>query len=299
MDIDQLRQLDAIATYGTISAAADELHMPQPTLSRSIRRLEQELGHDLLLREGRHVELSEAGRLALEYVRPILRDERLMRDALDRLAASANALRIGTVAPAPLWHMTAMLVERFPGILLSSETIAQREVERLLFNGTISMAISTSEMKFPAFCSCPLMHENLYVALPLDHPLAHSKAVTMSQLDGEMFLLFTTIGFWRELCDTMMPHSRFLVQEDREVFEQLLRTTPLPFFTTDAPRFDLDSIGHHHAVIPITDDAVHVTYHLVVRADATDKARKVFDWMAAQPIPSSADMSRVSSSRAV
>ncbi|MFR7425605.1 MAG: LysR family transcriptional regulator [Bifidobacterium pullorum] len=92
------RQLDAIATYGTISAAADELRMPQPTLSRSIRRLEQELGHDLLLREGRHVELSEAGRLALEYVRPILRDERLMRDALDRLPLRRT--RCGSVP----WH---------------------------------------------------------------------------------------------------------------------------------------------------------------------------------------------------
>ena len=44
MDLDQLRQFDAVATYGTISAAADELRMPQPTLSRSLQRLEQELG---------------------------------------------------------------------------------------------------------------------------------------------------------------------------------------------------------------------------------------------------------------
>ena len=50
MDIEQLRQFDAVATYGTISAAADELRMPQPTLSRSLQRLEQELGHELLSR---------------------------------------------------------------------------------------------------------------------------------------------------------------------------------------------------------------------------------------------------------
>ena len=90
MDLDQLRQFDAVATYGTISAAADELRMPQPTLSRSLQRLEQELGHQLLSREGRHVELNEAGRLALEYIRPMLRDERLMREALDRLSHEAN-----------------------------------------------------------------------------------------------------------------------------------------------------------------------------------------------------------------
>ena len=39
------------------------------------------------------------------FERPMLRDERLMREALDRLSHEANVLRIGTIAPAPLWHL--------------------------------------------------------------------------------------------------------------------------------------------------------------------------------------------------
>ena len=47
MELEQMRQLDAIARRGTISAAAEELHLSQPALSRSIRRLERELGQEL------------------------------------------------------------------------------------------------------------------------------------------------------------------------------------------------------------------------------------------------------------
>ncbi len=146
----ELRQFDAVATYGTISAAADELRMPQPTLSRSLQRLEQELGHQLLSREGRHVELNEAGRLALEYIRPMLRDERLMREALDRLSHEANVLRIGTIAPAPLWHLASLIAERFPRVIISSETIDQPQIERRLFTGSIGLAICLE-----AICGSP------------------------------------------------------------------------------------------------------------------------------------------------
>ncbi|MBW3083784.1 LysR family transcriptional regulator [Bifidobacterium phasiani] len=282
MDIEQLRQFDAVAAYGTISAAADELRMPQPTLSRSIKRLEDELGHPLLRREGRHVEINETGRIALEYIRPILRDERLMREALDRIAAAANALRIGTVAPAPLWHLTALIVERFPGIMLSSETITQREIERLLMNGVIDLAISTSELRFPAFRTCRLMAEDLFVAVPPDHPFAAKPSVTLAELDGETFLLYSEIGFWRDFCNRYMPHSHFILQEDREVFRQLVATTTTPFFVTNAPYQRMDTIDANHVAVPISDDAAKAVYYLVARTDAGGGTQEVFDWVSRQ-----------------
>lgn len=279
MDLDQLRQFDAVATYGTISAAADELRMPQPTLSRSLQRLEQELGHQLLSREGRHVELNEAGRLALEYIRPMLRDERLMHEALDRLSHEANVLRIGTIAPAPLWHLASMIAERFPGVMISSETIDQPQIERRLFTGSIGLAICLEDLRFPAFCSCHLMDENLFVVLSEHHPLANATSVTFHDLDGETFQLFNDIGFWRGICDRHLPHSRFIVQEDRQVFIQMLRNPSTIFFTTDAPQNDLDEMHTGHVVVPISDDDAHASFRLLVRTDGDERATRIFDWV--------------------
>ena len=123
MDIEQLRQLSTVAELGTVSAAAERLRISQPALSRSIVRLENELGCPLLERTGRRVALNHAGRTALEYARSILHEERLMRIALDDIANRARSLTVGTVAPAPLWRLTALSVERFPDRMLSSRTM--------------------------------------------------------------------------------------------------------------------------------------------------------------------------------
>ncbi len=280
MDIDQLKQLDTIATLGTISAAADELHIPQPTLSRSIRRLEQELGHDLLLRRGRHIEINDAGRLALEYIRPMLRDERLMREALNQLTTTEHVLRIGTVAPTPLWHLSSLIIERFPDITFSSTTIPQHDITQSLTNNTIALAISHGDVVNPEFRSCSLVEENLYVVLSNDHSLAQQKTVTFRQLDGETFLLCAAVGFWRDVCDTYVPNSHFIVQEDHEIFAQLATNTRTAYFTTDAPSQWQLTVGENHTAIPIADEAAHASFYLVMRADADGHPREVFEWIA-------------------
>ncbi|MFD0704055.1 LysR family transcriptional regulator, partial [Slackia equolifaciens] len=61
MNFEQLRQLDAVARLGTISAAATRLRISQPALSRSLARLESELGAQLLDRRGKSVAMSAAG----------------------------------------------------------------------------------------------------------------------------------------------------------------------------------------------------------------------------------------------
>lgn len=94
MDLRQLEQFDEIARLGTVSAAAQSLHISQPALSRSIARLEAELGVELFERQGRKMTLSRAGRASLEYVRSILHEERLMRLSLDEFTQRMSALSL-------------------------------------------------------------------------------------------------------------------------------------------------------------------------------------------------------------
>ena len=91
MELEQLRQIDAVARAGTTSAAAAELHISQPALSRSIQRLEAEFGSPLFDREGRRVRLNEVGAVAVEWARQLLRDEALPREAA---GAAAEPLRL-------------------------------------------------------------------------------------------------------------------------------------------------------------------------------------------------------------
>lgn len=279
MELEQLRQLDEIERSGTMSAAARALHISQPALSRSIQRLEAELSVPLFVRDGRRVTLNEAGRTAVDWARQILRDEQLMRDAIDVAARRARSLRVGTVAPAPLWRLTGLMVEAFPRETLTSETAEESAVVRGVLDGSFDLGIVCERPMSPLLRSCELMRENLSVTLPPNHPFAARASAPLSELDGSTFLILTGIGFWRGLVERALPHATFIEQDDRVVFVQLARTTPHCTFVTDAPYMENDSVPGR-TVVPLEDSEAHVTFYLVVRANATGLAARLFDWCA-------------------
>lgn len=278
MELDQMRQLDAIARTGTVSAAAREVHLSQPALSRSVKRLEEELGAPLFTRAGRRLELNEAGRAALEWARQLLRDERLMRDAVVAAARRARAVLVGTVAPAPLWRLTGLMMEAFPRETLISETADEEAVVRGVVDQIFDLGIVCTTPSSPLVRSCELMCERLSVTLPPNHPLSSRRSVRFAELAGNSFLILTGIGFWRDLVEDAIPHASFIEQGDRMVFSQLARTTPHCTFVTDAPYME-NSTPSGRVVVPIEDDAAQVTFHLIARSGAAGLAAQLFNWV--------------------
>ena len=116
--------------------------------------------------------------------------------------------------------------------------------------------------------------------MPPNHPLAARKSITAEQLDGETFLILTDIGFWRERVDRALPHSTFIEQRDRGVFDRLRLSTPYCTFVTDAP-FMLDAITGR-ALVPIDDDMALATFSLIIRSDVQGLPERLFDWVSTQ-----------------
>ncbi|WP_415402027.1 LysR family transcriptional regulator [Tateyamaria sp. SN3-11] len=101
MELRHLRYFVAVADHGGISHAAERLHIAQPAVSRQIRDLEAELGVDLLLREGRRVILTDAGRAFAERARAVLAASHDAADEARRIArGETGRLRIGLLESA-------------------------------------------------------------------------------------------------------------------------------------------------------------------------------------------------------
>ena len=277
MELEQMRQLDAIARRGTISAAADELHLSQPALSRSIKRLERELGQELFTRTHNSATLNDAGRLAVDHARNLLRDERMMLDAFADLARRQRTLLVGTVAPAPVWHLTALTVERFPGTLLNPVTLPEDEVERRLMNRSVDLAVTLRPQILPTMRSVQLMTEDLYAFLPESHRLAKASTVSFADLDGESFLVLSEVGFWMDMLRRNMPHAHIVEQADRSVFEQLVRTTELISFVTNITHESRSNL--ERVAVPIVDADAHATFYLSHLVDAPKRVRDIFQWV--------------------
>ncbi|MEM8751043.1 MAG: LysR family transcriptional regulator [Pseudomonadota bacterium] len=101
MELRHLRYFVAVADHGGISHAAERLHVAQPAVSRQIRDLEAEIGVDLLLREGRRVVLTDAGRIFAERARAILANSKDAVDEARRVSkGQSGTLRIGLLESA-------------------------------------------------------------------------------------------------------------------------------------------------------------------------------------------------------
>jgi DNA-binding transcriptional LysR family regulator len=276
MEFEQLRQLVAVKEEGTISAAAEALHISQPALSRSIKRLERDLGQELLDRSKNSVSFNEAGRLAVRHAERILADVRLMRNDFDELTRKERSLKVASVAPAPVWRLTALIVERFPSSILESSIASEREVESQLANRATDFAITRRPIGLPTIKSTPLMTEDLYAYVPEASPLAARKSVSFADLDGQPFLIYENIGFWMDVVRERMPGSRLVPQSDRQVFLQLAQSTDMNCFTTNAPENSGDIPGR--VAVSISDADAHATFFLVALVDAPQIVQDVLAW---------------------
>src|SRR5215207_243493 len=123
MDLRRLKTFVTVAEHGTVSKAADVLHITQPALSRQINGLEQELGFELFQRAGRRLLLTPRGEQLLGDCRSLLahagtvgeRAQALRRGELKVLKVATSALTIEGAFPIFL-HRYA---ERFPGVRLA------------------------------------------------------------------------------------------------------------------------------------------------------------------------------------
>lgn len=268
----ELEQLAAFAEYGTLSKAAEKLNISQPTITRTMQRLEEEFGVPLFERSKNHIALNETGEQAVSYAVQLLKDAKEAVDAVRAFDRSRHTITVSSCAPAPLWRLLPALSDAFPDMTLSSSIKNNASVLEDVKSGHCLLAVlpgMPEEGKIPeTYCCRPFMKENLAVCVPPDHVLAGYKEVSFEVLNGYNFLLGTRLGFWDDMCREKMPASRFLVQTDQFTMEELIRESSLPCFVTDVAEYDEEIYGDR-IVIPVSDQAAKITFHIVY--NGTDK----------------------------
>src|SRR3954469_13847437 len=111
MELRQLRYFAGVARHGSFTRAADELHVAQSAVSQQVRRLEAELGVELLARTTRRVELTEAGEITLARASRVLAEVEALGSELDELSGLVRGhLVVGGVLPAGGYDLPDLLL---------------------------------------------------------------------------------------------------------------------------------------------------------------------------------------------
>ena len=193
MELRHLRYFVAVADAGSLTvAAARKLHTSQPSLSRQIRALEDEVGAQLLTRSARGIELTPAGRAFLDHARLVLSHVEAGAGAARRVAHPAKPCFVmGFLTNHELTWMPEtfrILRDELPNIDVMISSQYSPPLANALVKGTIDAAFLRREKGFPELAFRHLVKEPLVVVLPSDHRLAALKAIRPADLVGETFV---------------------------------------------------------------------------------------------------------------
>ncbi len=204
MDVDlrKLRYFVAVAEELHFGRAAERLHIAQPVLSRQIRALESDLRAQLLVRDHRSTQLTEAGRQLLTDARPLLASAEALRRRVQRAAHGTSEFTIAFTPEITVADAARVLVSRHPELSIRVLRTAYDDQADVVREGRADVCFVRMPVDHRGLRLCPLFSEPRVAALPAGHPLAAKASLTVAELAAERLLQSPdAVPEWRDLPD--------------------------------------------------------------------------------------------------
>nr|WP_298686639.1 LysR family transcriptional regulator [uncultured Dongia sp.] len=172
MDLTDLAIFRTVVEAGGITRAAEKLHRVQSNITTRIRLLEEDLGTQLFLRQGKKLHVSPAGRILLDYANRLLALAEETRDAVQdhvprgllRLGAMESTAAVRLPVPLSLYH------RRFPAVSLELQTGNSEQLVSLVLAGALDAALVAEPIATAPFDLLPIYDEELVIAAAARHP---------------------------------------------------------------------------------------------------------------------------------
>lgn len=191
MELDQLRHFLKVAELGNFTRAAEAVRLSQPALSRSIARLEEELGQPLFERQTRQAVLTDAGKLLLGRAQQVLTivEETKAEIGDDGQTGTVRVAAIPTIAPYFLPTFLRSFHELYPraSILVREDTTDV--LLKQLSEGETDVAVLARPVQERYLHVVDLFEEELWLVLPIDHPLGNKGRIRVNDLETLPFVL--------------------------------------------------------------------------------------------------------------
>lgn len=231
INLELLAELVAFKKYGTLSATASHLKITQPTVSRGMQKLEQELGVSLFDRSvSNHIVLTDTGQLAALEAQKLLQAETEFKHKICNYDRQKSQLLVATVTPGPIMFLAGMQGRLSIPIKIVSDLVAPANIVADLANYRAKLIFTNRDLETKQIESMYLGLEHINVGIDKFNPLAQRKSVSFKDLHGLSFLVVEEIGPWRKIVEDNIPQARFLYQEDLTSMSELSQYSNFPFF---------------------------------------------------------------------
>jgi DNA-binding transcriptional LysR family regulator len=220
MDLRQLRVFVEIVRQGSFTQAAEQLHVAQPAVSITLRKLEEELGLALLNRQEKRISLTAEGEALLRHAERILDSLAAAEAEMAELRGLEHGeVRIGIPPMMSSYYFPEIISafrDRYPSLKLSVLGEGAARIQRLIAKGELDMGVVAGTRLMDGLESQALLREEIVACVPLGHPLAGRARISLSEFLREPLILFKEGYYMRELMDELFAIER---QTPRVVFE--------------------------------------------------------------------------------
>ncbi|MEE6168754.1 MULTISPECIES: LysR family transcriptional regulator [unclassified Mycolicibacterium] len=279
MHLDELHWFVVLAETEHVTDAAAELHISQPTLSRALARLEDEVGTPLFDRVGRRLRLNAYGEILLEHARRSLAE---MRSATERIAAlrdpDTGTVRLAFLHSQASWFVPDLL-RRFraeaPRVQFALIQGAAHDIVDALAGGRVDLAITSPR---PDGCRWRGLYlERLCLAVPRGHRFADRARIRLADAGDEPFVALAPEFGLRQLTDELCAEAGI---EPQVVFEAM-----------EIPTMEgLVAAGFGVAVVPVPRSERAEPGAVYVPLSQTSAKRQLgLAWPADRPLPPAAE----------
>ncbi|QHT58777.1 LysR family transcriptional regulator [Paenibacillus lycopersici] len=194
MDIRHLQCITEIVRRRSFTKAAEALHLTQPSVSKIVKALEEELRVELFVRDGKQVKLTDAGDTIYRHAGPILQlFDGLVTELNELVYLDKGTVRIGMPPMAGARFFPAVIKrfqERYPGIAFRLVEEGAKKIEESLADGSLEAGVVLLPVDAAMFETYPIVDDRMNVLVAPSHPLAGRPAVELAELAGESFILF-------------------------------------------------------------------------------------------------------------
>ena len=193
MELNQIRYFLNLADTLNFTEAAMRSGVSQPTLTRAIQRLEQELGGTLVYRDGKDSRLTALGRdIRAEFAAIADSEQRVRAISLNRVRGRRETLTLGivnTIAPALITGFASHALGQMPMLELVFRPITRDEGLERLLSGQIDGCFCTDPVAGnDKIATVEMLSERLLVAMAQRHPLANRASVSLADLSEQPYL---------------------------------------------------------------------------------------------------------------
>ncbi|MEC4271862.1 LysR family transcriptional regulator [Adlercreutzia sp. R25] len=196
MDLFEMRQFLAVAEGGTMTAAAKELFVSQPTLSHNLKKIEAELGCQLFDRSHNRMQLTACGEIVRDSTLRFFEEyDRMLEEIRQQQSREAASLRLGCFAYGTGSLLVPMLAATMPEATFAVRCCSESDLLRGLASGEFDAVIASSELRRPGYGWQKLYNEQAFVSVPCKSELSGRESLSGADLVPYRYVINDDVGF--------------------------------------------------------------------------------------------------------